>query len=477
MLRINVYALSISVLALAGCSPSVIYKHMNQPTSSSTVDASAGHAPASSTSKSVVQTIEPTDPAKDEVVFALRSSSIVLSSPSAVKQSNAQPLYGQNTQQLSRADTSGTTGPKIVDCGSAGQAEQMWRDCINLVSVDTVPTAHISDIYVVHQLHGVSIKITPEKDLPLLPASLTENYSNPETATITSVGTNAAAGYTLGGPVGAIVVAGTGLAEQYFVRDDRVALYVKNEDLVKLLKALPKSVAQQATISRPPWPPKVAKLCLDQDIEKPSADKLPNKPSLYLPVSLDHTIPEAFPCWHAFPQGDDAYTNWGWFYRVIDRPADLTGEFPPVYGIPGDNRKFYANTKGDLNLTPSLDHAYWPASAARAVTLEIIWWSKLSTSPNDPAADAMKRYKLNIADPTNIQWIGLTKSGRTITFLKDGGAYAVNNNTPASADLTGTSGKELLAIQAAQAQYVKAHAAAATSTPAAAGKKSTGGGN
>jgi hypothetical protein len=168
---------------------------------------------------------------------------------------------------------------------------------------------------------------------------------------------------------------------------------------------------------------------------------LPNKKmSFVLPFVIapgpSSTFFPSKSCWHPLPNNLRGYTDAlgqakrppqagdGWFYRIV-RVDDDTAFTDPETGI--KPAKTVPTNVNDMN-----QHGNdFPVSACRKVIVQITWWQNLSNYVNGmptPSPIEALNYKAEIADPGNIAYVTLPRSG-SINFKLVCGAYMSNNFT------------------------------------------------
>jgi hypothetical protein len=411
-----------AVLALSGCSPAVTYRKAELSDN-------------------------PSDPAKDQVVFALQQSAFLLN-----------PLASPDNKA---AGGGKPPMPATTPCDATDGSLSAWSTCLDKAVLAVAPQVDPSAIYIATVLHGVALEVTPVDSAPLLPARVAQTYSNPTAKTVTTIGEDAVAGYAIAGPFGALGGGVLGVLGTAFAAEYR---FSHCDGLVAECSNAPVPAARPVKLEQD----------LDHLCQVPRTDHLPNAPLLHLPVRLDALVARSDTtggpavlqhCWTQFPQLDASDGNAGWLYRIDDEtpPTEQRAlSIPPV---------FYVRTDSPAQLPPpfvtsaaffavNTSKSQWPASACRGVILKVVWWKNLVAARGKANGPAEKAYAVQVADPNILQLTTLTKDGRTITAGTTCGVYATNK---APAD-NGSAMSALLKEGAALSQAAQAYAKTQTAS-------------
>lgn len=454
---LHTFALAVILAAIAEptvAKPTITYRHLIPGTpfpptawSASTIAGGGGESEAR-----LPDTTDLNDPKDGEFVFALAKSSILLPAP----------------------DKPGNS------CPQAPQADVVWKRCLSVTAPKAAPHSDIDYIYAVRVAHGLSIQPTFSDDDPLLLKSVAANYKSPTATNLTRIGEEAALGMALYGPsgAGAAVLIGE-IVHAASAKGEFSARL--NPKLRAKLGISPNLQSQRKLVSR-------KYICPDSTDHVKNA-ALPERTLLLLPVTLEHTETGSV-CWHEFPKGDEAYSNQGWFYRVIEEnQADATIPItPPTYnaanaqshgtrllpnGLPTDDPvaradgelSFFKDSQGHISATGDLpfdlDAPYLPISACHAVIVQIAWWTDIVDGMNKDLPNKQSNnpteYHLSVADPRIIQKIQLDKTPRTITMLACGARVTAGLASNEGDDVFNAFTKEYQNVRAQQKSWEKNH--------------------
>ena len=445
-----VFACTLLAVSTAACAstPTVTYAHLPvSPEAAGKPDSNVWSGGGDKSAKMPAST-NAADPVDGEFVFALPESSILFPAPaekSAGSPECLKPPVGS---------TDGLEGHK-------------WRRCLAGLSPQAVPHGSTDYLYAMRVDKGLSLQVTYQDD-PLLVKGITSNYKSPAAATITRIGTEAAAGFGLGGPWGAVGLvligeathaAGAGavpyLALKCFgTRDEREKCKKENA-----------AAAMAAALPTPDELTKAHLLCsgVDDHIELTA---MKATPTLRLPVSLDNSLPDPSGqgCWRQFPQGDDQYSNGGWLYRVIEETKPSGGaKVPPVhYASDGETEFGLTDWGWQSKHLPAEKGAYFPTSSCHAVVLQVVWWAEAAavakagrTNAQHDLGGVEKSYRLRVADPKRLQLMQLTEGSRTINIQACGARSSGVVASNASDDIFNALVTEAKAVRDAQKNYDK----------------------
>jgi hypothetical protein len=381
---------------------------------------------------------DPTSPGDNEMVFGLRNSTILISTPPEKKS-------GDNTvsDKKTRDNNVGNTCNKSY--------KDVLKKCLSGVIVDPVPSLDTPSFYIAQWKRGTTLsEFNTINTSPLMLESFSVNYKNPAPGIITAAGTGATAGFAIGGPWGAVI---GGL----------VGAISKGMDTEK---SEPINALFQIDELFPAACPK------DKVYVKDLKTLMGKSAELYLPLTISKGIPDKpdeQKCWHPLPnrspKAEDAMENHdkrtlsGWFYRILVRETpDI--KFPPVLPDNLDsisppfqkNSDYFATTDPE---TFTKDKTTFPVSACRAVELQITWWEKLDEAVKANAEPKLFKYSLMVADSNYVQVIRLPKEG-SILLLPVCGGYASPKPTSSSAgEVFNAVVQQAQAIKAAQEKYEK----------------------
>ena len=427
---------------------------------------------ASSSVKYAVNYPDPSSPPDGGFAFALRNSTVALSS------APSKPASGQT-----QATTTGSTpalAPASVSCKDNSSEKSAdpptWEQCWRSVLASVSPISDQNFVFVAVPDNSVfsKTKLTPKvstSDLLML-TSVTFSSNSTIPSAISSAGTGAAAGFAFG-PWGAVAGGVIGAIS---------AVVPIGRSAVPVLE----------------WPEYVC----DGETRISYYKQLASSTSatLKLPVALDYTLAPTLattqePCWTALPatngsiggDGSQSYMSapaypptipTGWFYRFApnsDAPRYVTRVPPVVVSDQGGNlvlpagiikRTDYIQEKPGQWKTESLET--FPVSACHAVELQVTWWTELRDQAANPAAKAARYqiFPLIVADPEYVQVIA-SPTGGTVNLLTLCGGYATSAGP--STDTTDSLNNLIKAVQAVKAAEPKANStskAPAVSTPA-----------
>lgn len=377
----------------------------------------AGCTPKVSYRQAVSGQDNPADPPAKTAVFALAQSKLLLNPlPQDV-------IDGYAALQMPDNHKEHPLSPWVPCEAEPGHSVDAI-DCLRRMEVKSVPRADPSAIYFA-TFENAEWDVTPLDGEPLLPATVALGYDHAAARTITRLGADAAVGAGIGGPWGAatavvvdLIVAGSSITDKAF-----------------------SELAFQQWLSKP----------VDDHLEKvrdqlcddPRRAGLRESPQIRLPIQLDAIVAstrELPKCWKQFPQTDSSDVNGGWFYRLSYEQPPTAPEpslVPVLYGK-GETSKavptgtfvprsqYFAAAAAAYKPLPST----WPASACRALTLQVVWWRQLHLAYGDPKNPWTK--SITVADPRVVQVTRVTKEARVITLGKVCGAYASASAQPDS---------------------------------------------
>lgn len=454
---LHTFAFAVILAAMAEptiAKPTITYRHLipGKPFPATAWSASTTVGGGGESGAMLPDTTDLNDPKDGEFVFALAKSSILLPAP----------------------DKPGNS------CPQTPQAEAVWKRCLSATAPKAAPHSDTDYIYAVRVAHGLSIQPTFSDDDPLLLKSIAANYKSPTATNLTRIGEEAAVGMALYGPygAGAVVLIGEILnASPWGQAAARIPMAQSSQSSQNSQNSQNQSDLVSGQY-----------ICPDSTDHVKNA-ALPEDTLLLLPVTLDHTKTGSM-CWHEFPKGDEAYSNQGWFYRVIEEnQADTTIPMaPPTYnaanaqsrgpkllpnGLPTDDPialadgrlSFFRDSQGNVSATGDLpfdvDAAYLPISACHAVIVQIAWWTAIVDGmrkhlPNKQA-DNPTEYHLSIADPRIIQKIQLGKTPRTITMLACGARVTAGLASNEGDDVFNAFVKEYQNVRTQQQSWEKDH--------------------
>lgn len=362
---------------------------------------------------------EPTSPPKKAVVFSLRSSTVVLT------------MLGASAKDA--ASTGGLVASsdacKGYPSGSTQVEVRSW--CLDHIAAAVSPARTVDAIYVAKP--SLSTTLSPSSlDDPLLLKSLAISYKNPAVTTVSAAGTGATAGFAIGGPWGAVGGA--------------------------LLSVV--SMNTSGTIVSGEQSPLICGRPGNSDL--PPVDK--SVPQLLLPIAVAYPSPtqsedEKDKCWRPLTEAGSKPNSSPprWYYRFVADHAEPNGNYPPVIGGPPEGTQPKSIVPVEEIGSSNVALKWFPATACRAVALEVVAASDLLLKPSAGDSEPHKtQLRLTVADPRYIQKIELTKGG-VINFGPVCGAYL--SPSPASTDAQDVVNellKQAQAVLKAQADWKKA---------------------
>jgi len=290
---------------------------------------------------------DPTSPGNKEMVFGLRNSNIVISSSGTKSTETATPAKPEEKvappAQALAADDSNTSSSaakvKIAfsdNCNKKinieSKIQEILKGCLSGASANPVATLDTSDLTKQPDFYTANwefyytqsfSKVTSSKVVgtdPLMVKSIAVDYKNPIPATITSTGTNAAAGFAIAGPWGAAGAAIIGLAARETGRGtetlvvEALGVEISGLDTSKILN----------------------NICKEDKVNSKELNALKDKKAeLYLPVTVLYAKESSIKdCWHTLPNNspdaksekmlkpDEATPFSGWLYRIQPREPE-----------------------------------------------------------------------------------------------------------------------------------------------------------
>lgn len=398
---------------------------------------------------------DPASPRDKEFVFSLRNSSILISKIEKTPNNSTQPASKKENPPNKSAQpvdqilaTNNCPQPKGGEKGPTG--DDVLNKCLLSVSAQAAAARDKSAFYVARRGIGTTVTSTTAVDAdPFMIKSITLNYKNPAIGIVTSAGAGAAAGFGVGGPMGAVVF---GLFEAGgAVIAAAGAAPVKGKEPVEWAK---KNVCKED------WQTDVARFA-----KLKSASEQP--PQLFLPIVIDYKNGSSLsPCWHPLPNSSgeavkaamlnpkDPPPLSGWFYHIVEGKSTSesnNSNLPPV--LPTDLGKLYApfQTREEYFSNTEQQETF-PVSACRSVEVQITWWEMLNTNGNQVR---YYKYPVTVADFNYVQAVHLPKNG-SVYLLPVCGGYASSTQSSSSiGDVIDAIVKQVQAVKDAQTKYEK----------------------
>jgi hypothetical protein len=396
---------------------------------------------------------DPTCPADKELVFSLRSSTILISPAGNEKK----PSDGKPAADQADAISPSNTCTKAE--GNSSTSNDVLNKCLVGVNAKAAAARDKSVVYVAKPNCGTTIQSTSVDTDPFMVKSIVVNYKNPAIGIVSSAGAGAVAGFGVGGPWGAAIGGVVATAGQEMTFTDIKELYTK---------------AAKANIPKPPWYKDVCEE--DKKIDISRFEKFSNKiPELYLPVTLDFESGKKSikPCWHPLPNRSPAAIKKamddpqspellsGWFYRIImpsksDKNSDKS-VLPPVLPVdlkPGDKLiSSISFQERDVFFSNTDNQEKFPVSACRSIELQITWWDLQNNAEfNDPL---WYGYQMTVADPDYVQVVRIPKNGTVYLLPVCGGYESPTQSSSSWGDLIDAVVKQTQAVKEAQDKYNK----------------------
>ncbi|QDE38593.1 hypothetical protein FIV34_04945 [Luteibacter pinisoli] len=448
-----------AIFLLAACSPVVTYRALSPgPGRDIIAGASAGTLPSSE---------HLADPLDGEFALALQASAIMFAVPTKPEPVGARPEVS-GADLLTRLDEAGATGwqcdARTPAASDDGMDSWPWGRCWDGLTPVIKPHPDLTQIYTGRVNSGLKLELSGSEPFGI--TSVKSSWTNAAKGIFGRVGGEAASGFALGGPTGAVIA--VLLGEGWAASEHTISL--------SLSPGVPRAPA-------PNFADLVATgfLCSD-GAEKPFPRATPQ---LLLPVALDtdHSLPvdshsnggtviagDTSACWHRFPKSDKKYSNGGWLFRFVElnpavdtSPQGFQQVVPPVYrggSSENDNKSLGIVVMGQGgHFDGDSKTAFFPVSACHAMKLQIVWWTALLADANggpaklDLAASNVRSFGVVIADPHYIQKMRIDKGSRTILIGACGAVASGTAQLPAEDDAGAELSKQVEAVRAAQKKW------------------------
>jgi hypothetical protein len=414
----------------------------------------------------------PSSPPDGGFAFALRTSTVLLSTNSAKKTDPPPTAGAKDATPVAAAPLA----PSTISCKQSNDKNLPgWEECVRAIQSSVTPISS-STVYVAKPsqsfLSKTVVTVQASSADPLLISSMTVNATSTVPNAVTAAGSGAATGFVWGpwGAAAGALLGGFGSLIRGNSTGEPVT--INWWELVCKDKSVNPGVYKDYTESQ--------------------HDELNAKKfgiSLSLPVTLDFelshevNLPETKPlitewCWMPLPAGGDSSATesnpdpspTGWFYRFVP-DQDPSGPkhvtlVPPMVLNKGLAKPSLPDGVVEKNsfFSSADENKFLPVSACRAADLEITWWSELEKHAMKAGSVAITdqigyhAFKLVVADPTYIQKVRLPTHG-TITLAAICGGYA-GVGTPSTDinDAITNALKQVQPIMDAQSKWVKAKA-------------------
>jgi hypothetical protein len=398
---------------------------------------------------------DPASPGDKEFVFSLRTSSILISKLEKTPNNSAQPAPKKGDTPNNSAQPAGqsppaNTCPDPKDGKEVPTGDAVLSECLLDVSAQAAAARDKSAFYVARPGFGTTVTSTTAVDTdPFMIKSITLNYKNPAIGIVTSAGAGAAAGFGVGGPMGAVIggLLGGGGAAAAAGAPPKVEIEWVEKNICK-----------------EDWQTGEARF----DALKGASKQAP--PQLFLPVAIDYKNEDSLSlCWHPLPNRSGeavkaAMVNpegpsplSGWFYRIVEGKHDTefdNGNLPPV--LPANLKDLHApfQTREEyfsyFNRTNQQET--FPVSACRSVEVQVTWWEMLNTKE-----DSVKHYgyPMTVADFDYVQAVRLPKNGAVYLLPVCGGYSSSTQSSSSVGDVIDAIVKQVQAVKAAQTSNEK----------------------
>ena len=412
---------------------------------------------------------DPSSPPDGGFAFALRASTVVLA-PRSATSAKAAPASGNDVAALplsaSVADAPAPKAGAASDtdlCASAKPADKKSPDaCIDALAVSVAPVSTDDAVYIAapdkswHSKTSLTPKVSGTD--PLLLNTVAVNTVSTFPSAITSAGAGGATGFAWG-PWGAVLGAAGGFVTGLTAPAQPTEVHVSfaGDEGLAWLSAVCNGARDRARYS-----------------------SLPQDVLLHAPVTVDYKSADASACWTALPSAGDTNAGQradpseddpqaratGWFYRFVPNaktPKRVTRLPPEILNDSTGQLILPSGVLPTADYFKSEKDSKWtgtkasvPASACRAVELQLVWWSQLASSvPVDarPAQMRVYHFPLVVADPAYVQSVTAPTRG-TVTLLPVCGAYA--NSGAASSEASDSINalfKQIQAIKSAQSTW------------------------
>ncbi|MBX9657232.1 MAG: hypothetical protein K2X00_01605 [Nitrospiraceae bacterium] len=362
--------------------------------------------------------VSPSSPADDELIFGLRTSVVLLTSPAQ--------------KPIKLGDPSPSPASPVEDVCSPLGADSASRDaisrCLETVTALAIPIRDEQHLFSATPNWGTTVTVTAVDADPLMLKTLSVNYKNPGVGVVKAAGAGAVTGFAIGGPYGALAGGAIG-ALSTLPMGGSVPL---NEEGLAGWKT---------------------KLCAnDRKTFEASEAVAPAEKvaQLFLPAALEYgSNPADFECWRLMPNArpqDLGLTGWVYRFQPIDQdeskslmPPIVTPEWDTQHG---DKRLRTPFVRREDYFTEGREKTTFPISACRRVEVQIAWWEGLKNQTMK-----ISKYKVVVADSDYVQPVRLPKSGQ-VTLLATCGGYSTST-------ISSLPSTELIDEVVKQAQAVK----------------------
>lgn len=365
--------------------------------------------------------VSPASPADDELIFGLRTSVVLLTSPAP--------------KPTKPGDSSPSPASPVEDVCSPLKAGSPSQDaisrCLETVTAGAIPIRDEQHLFSATPNWGTTLTVTVVDADPLMLKTLSVNYKNPAVGVVKAAGAGAVTGFAIGGPYGALaggVIGALGTVPMGGGRplnveelaDWKTKLCVNDRKTFEAFEAL--APAEQAA-------------------------------QLFLPVALEYGSNSAgIECWRLMPNArpqDLGLTGWVYRFQPVDQdeskslmPPIVTPEWDTQHG---DMRLRAPFVRREDYFTEVGEKTTFPISACRRVKVQIAWWEGLKNQTMK-----ISTYKVVVADSDYVQPVRLPKSGQ-VTLLATCGGYSTSTlSTLPSTELIDEVVKQAQAVKEAQ---------------------------
>jgi hypothetical protein len=385
-------------------------------------------------------------PDEKEIPFALRSSNLLLAPASSSSSAIQSDLSSFKTTNICNTKNTpplptkpGAKAGAPAPASSSSSSEPAWQTCISGMRVTVSPAADPKNVYVATVGGDVNVSTQSIDGQPLLLKNVSLSQNSNTANTLTSIGSDVAAGAAIGTGWGWAAV---GIAVLYQVTEQGEGMQVNGQPPPQ------NHVQHTALLSRPHKTTAPAEtpsdevseesylataICSDVSSQVPWKSyslKEKNTPVLSLPIAIEMD-PTLFDspgsahgesCWRPVPGTKESGYLPLWFYRVIsqgsdtaavapsgikDNSVDIT-DVPPMIKVPESSGLPFGNAfkssteyfgqqqisnqvgqNGNTGGTPSgltYDSATLntlATSACRAVEVDFAWWGELAKVRQD----------------------------------------------------------------------------------------------
>lgn len=320
-------------------------------------------------------------PTKDQVPFALRSSTLLLTPAGASSSATPSSSGAVRLVEVCEKPAAPPAPPSSTSTSTppapATPQKPKWESCVDSVQVVATPVR--GNIYVANAGRNTTLSATSMDTDPLLLKAVSVNQTATASGTLTNMGTDVAAGFATGNPWG-IALGGLAAAGEAASAVGGVgAIY----DTISHIGAANTSTNQNLVFNLlhpapPPPPGTILQKVVCPDITKQIEDQTKTDgtgydntanltPTLTLPITIPATITDSpnsaadmKQCWEPLPSlatPAPGAQRFLWFYRILTAGTDLPPISVDANGKPLTTSVLQTDT-GAIHFPPTLQRAY-----------------------------------------------------------------------------------------------------------------------